>query len=307
MKMNRFQMLIEAVLSEGYVEDIMPLLRGSKIPDLGGTSTNGWTTKDKYKKGTKLILIQLEADPESLDAAQQDNAIVIIAKYPGGMDQSLLQDKMNDFVSEISPGSKFGISYTTISPGDIANISKEDLKKNRIGELTYKDWRRIAGISEDAAKKSKEVRRSKHNGLGKPASKVHGSTDPELSGTREEITAKIKEKATALAREKMRVLMSNGVSREDALSAAKEAYRKFIRSFHDKSSLGKVNTAPGHVRSDYHPLMSKAGEQIRNSKRDESAAKQAMENARRRALNDGYTRAEAEQKAQEAYNRIMGL
>lgn len=296
MKMNRFQMLIEAVLSEGYVEDIMPLLRGSKIPDLGGTSTNGWTTKDKYKKGTKLILIQLEADPESLDAAQQDKVSVIIAKHPGGMDQSLLQDKMNEFVSEVSPGSKFGISYSTVSPGDIANISKEDLEKNRRGELTYKDWRRIAGISEDAAKESKEVKRSKHSG-----------TDPELSGTREEITAKIKEKATALAREKMRVLMSNGVSREDALSAAKEAYRKFIRSFHDKSSLGKLNTAPGHVRSDYHPLMSKAGEQIRNSKRDESTAKQAMENARRRALNDGYTRAEAEQKAQEAYNRIMGL
>ena len=307
MKMNRFQMLVEAVLSEGYVEDIMPLLRGSKIPDLGGTSTNGWTTQNKYKKGTKVILIQLEADPENLDAEQQDDATVIIAKYPGGMDQSLLQNKMNDFVSEISPSSKFGISYTTISPGDIANISKEDLEKNRMGKLTYREWRRIAGISEDAAKESKEVRRSKRSGLGKPASKVHGSTDPELSGTREEITAKIKEKATALAREKMRILISNGVSREDALSAAKEAYRKFIRSFHDKSSLGKVNTAPGHVRSDYHPLISAAGEKIKNSMRDESRAKEAMRNTYRRVLNSGGTRAEAEQEAQETYNRIMGL
>ena len=307
MKMNRFQMLVEAVLSEGYVEDIMPLLRGSKIPDLGGTSNNGWITQNKYKKGTKLILIQLEADPESLDAAQQDNATVIIAKYPGGMDQSLLQDKMNDFVREISPSSKFGISYTTISPGDIANITKEDLEKNWAGKLTYREWRRIAGISEDAAKESKEVRRSKHSGLGKPASKVHGGTVPELSGTREEITAKIKEKATALAREKMHVLMSNGVSREDALSAAKEAYRKFIKSFRDKSSLGKLNTAPGHVRSDYHPLISKAGEQIKNSMRSESRAKEAKQNAYRRVLNSGGTRAEAEQEAQEVYNRIMGL
>ena len=301
-------MLIEAVLSEGYLEDIMPLLRGFKIPNLGGTSDNGWTTKGKNKKGTKVILIQLEADPESLDATQQDNATVIIAKYPGGMDQSLLQDKMNEFVREVSSGSKSGISYSTISPRDIANISNEELKKNWAGKLTYKDWRRIAGISDDAAKESKEVKRSKYSSLGTHTSKTYGNgSDPELSGNREEITAKIKEKATTLAREKMRVLMSNGVSREDALSAAKEAYRKFIKSFHDKSSLGKINTAPGHVRSDYHPLMSKTGEKIKNSMRDESRAKEAKQNAYRRVLNSGGTRAEAEQEAQEAYNRIMGL
>lgn len=180
MKVNRFQMLIEAALNEGYSEDIIPLLRGSKIPDLGGTSNNGWTTKDKYKKGTKLILIQLEADPENLDAIQQDNAIVIIAKYPGGMDQSLLQDKMNDFVSEISSSSKFGISYTTISPKDIANITKEELKKNWAGKLTYKDWRRIAGISDDAAKESKEVKRSKYSGPVPETKKLSTMRDPAM-------------------------------------------------------------------------------------------------------------------------------
>lgn len=180
MKMNRFQMLIEAALNEGYAEDVIPLLRGSKIPDLGGTSTNGWTTKGKYKKGTKVILIQLEADPESLDATQQDNAIVIIAKYPGGMDQSLLQDKMNDFVSEISPSSKFGISYSTVAPKDIANISNEELKKNWAGKLTYKDWRRIAGISDDAAKESKEVKRLKYNGPAPETKKLSTMRDPAM-------------------------------------------------------------------------------------------------------------------------------
>ena len=180
MKMNRFQMLIEAALNEGYVEDIMPLLRGSKIPDLGGTSDNGWTTKNKHKKGTKLILIQLEADPEHLDMAQQDNAIVIIAKYPGGMDQSLLQDKINDFVRETSSSSKFGISYTSISPRDIANISKEDLKKNWAGELTYREWRRISGISDTAAKESKEVRRSKYSGPAPETKKLSTMRDPSM-------------------------------------------------------------------------------------------------------------------------------
>jgi uncharacterized protein YoaH (UPF0181 family) len=180
MKMNRFQMLIEAALNESYTEDIMPLLRGTKIPDLGGTSENGWTTKGKYKKGTKLILIQLEADPEHLDMAQQDNATVIIAKYPGGIDQSLLQDKMNDFTREVSTGSKFGISYTTISPRDIANISNEELKKNWAGKLTYRDWRRIAGISDDAAKESKEVKRSKYNGPAPETKKLSTMRDPSM-------------------------------------------------------------------------------------------------------------------------------
>ena len=247
MKMNRFQMLIEAALNEGYTEDIMPLLRGSKIPDLGGTSNNGWTTKGKYKKGTKVILIQLEADPESLDAAQQDNATVIIAKYPGGMDQSLLQDKMNDFTSEVSSGSKFGISYTTISPRDIANISKEELKKNWAGKLTYKDWRRIAGISDDAAKESKEVKRSKYNGPAPETKKLSTMRDPAMprgtsvrrgkvvktySGSvspnkENPLLAKnarvshedaLKQKAVAKARE----LMAQGKSKEEAIRMAKK-------------------------------------------------------------------------------------
>lgn len=247
MKMNRFQMLIEAALNESYTEDIMPLLRGTKIPDLGGTSENGWTTKGKYKKGTKLILIQLEADPEHLDMAQQDDATVIIAKYPGGIDQSLLQDKMNEFTREVSSSSKFGISYSAISPRDIANISKEALKKNWAGELTYREWRRIAGISDDAAKESKEVKRSKYNGPAPETKKLSTMRDPSMprgtsvrkgkvvrtyggsvSPNKENpLLAKnarishedvLKQKAVAKARE----LMAQGKSKDEAVRMAKK-------------------------------------------------------------------------------------
>lgn len=247
MKMNRFQMLLEAALNEDYAEDIMPLLRGSKIPDLGGTSDNGWTTRGKYKKGTKVILIQLAADPESLDATQQDDVRVIIAKYPGGMDQSLLQDKMNEFARGVSSGSKFGISYTSISPGDIANISKEDLEKNRDGELTYRDWRRIAGISDTAAKESKEVKRSKYNGPAPETKKLSTMRDPAMPrGTSvrrgkvvrtyggsvspnkenpllaKNVRISNEDALRQKAIEKARELMAQGISKEEAIRIAKK-------------------------------------------------------------------------------------
>ena len=219
-------------------------------------------------------------------------------KHPAKFTKENILPKLERYLDEFMDYNEQIVKIFRVAPSIIDAIGKR--------VCTYEEYKSYGEeVTQD---------RKKHwyndGGLGKLASKVYGDgVDPELSsGNREEITAKIKEKATALAREKMRTLMSNGVSREDALSAAKEAYKKFIQSLHNKSSLGgKPNTTSGHVRSDYHPLMSKTGERIKNLRRDESQAIQAMENARRRAINDGYSRAEAEQKAQEAYNKIMGL
>lgn len=281
-----FNLLMEANESSGRFVDLRWYKGG--IPDLSGPASALsepllWATPKH----------NLLASQEYKAALLSDNKVLFF-KHPAKFTKENILPKLERYLDEFMDYNDQIVKIFRVAPSIIDAIGKR--------VCTYDEYKSYAEeVTQD---------RKKHwyddGGLGKAVSKVYSDgTEPELSGNREEINAKIKEKATALAREKMRVLMSNGVSREDALSAAKEAYRKFIKSFHDKSSLGKINAASTRIRSDYHPLISKAGEQIRNSKRDESTAKQAMQNAYRRAINDGYTRAEAEQKAQEAYDKIM--
>lgn len=283
-----FNLLTEANESSGRFIDLRWYNGG--IPDLSGPAT-AYSEPLLWATPKRNLLSSQE-----YKAALLSDGKLVFFKHPGKFTKENILPKLERYLDEIMDYNEQIVKIFRVEPSVIEAIGKR--------VCTYEEYKSYGEeVTQD---------RKKHwyndGGLGKLASKVYGDgIDPELSsGNREEITAKIKEKATALAREKMRILMSNGVSREDALSAAKEAYRKFIKSFHDKSSLGKLNTAPGHVRSDYHPLMSKTGEKIKNSMRDESRAKEAKQNAYRRAINDGYSRAEAERKAQEAYNSIMG-
>ena len=283
-----FNLLTEANESSGRFIDLRWYNGG--IPDLSGPAT-AYSEPLLWATPKRNLLSSQE-----YKAALLNDGKLVFFKHPGKFTKENILPKLERYLDEIMDYNEQIVKIFRVEPSVIEAIGKR--------VCTYEEYKSYGEeVTQD---------RKKHwyndGGLGKLASKIYGDgVDPELSsGNREEITAKIKEKATALAREKMRILMSNGVSREDALSAAKEAYRKFIKSFHDKSSLGKLNTAPGHVRSDYHPLMSKTGEKIKNSMRDESRAKEAKQNAYRRAINDGYSRAEAERKAQEAYNSIMG-
>lgn len=284
-----FNLLTEADESSGRFVDLRWYKGG--IPDLSGPAT-AFTESLLWATPKRNLLSSQE-----YKAALLNNGKLVFFKHPAKFTKENILPKLERYLNEFMDYNEQIVKIFRVAPSIIDAIGKRICR--------YEEYKSYGEeVTQD---------RKKHwyndGGLGKLASKVYGDgTDPELSGNREEITTKIKEKATALAREKMRILMSNGVSREDALSAAKKAYKKFIQSFYDKSSLGgKPNSAPGHVRSDYHPLMSKTGEKIKNSMRDESRAKEAMQNAYRRAINDGYSKAEAEQKAQEAYNKIMGL
>lgn len=109
------------------------------------------------------------------------------------------------------------------------------------------------------------------------ANKVYGDgTDDTLSGSRVEIEEEIKKRAKKLAKEKMDVLISNGVPKDQALEAAKAAYKMFKKKFYDESSLSKISASSitASKRAD-HPLITKQGETIKamraaNSKRVEN-------------------------------------
>ena len=121
----------------------------------------------------------------------------------------------------------------------------------------------------------------KMNGAGAElsilANKVYGDgTDDTLSGSRAEIEEEIKKRANKLAKEKMNVLISNGVPKEQALEAGKAAYKMFKKKFYDESSLSKISASSitTSKRAD-HPILSKHGETIKamraaNSKKVEN-------------------------------------
>lgn len=95
--------------------------------------------------------------------------------------------------------------------------------------------------------------------------KIYGDgTDITLSGSRAEIEEEIKKRANKLAKEKMNVLISNGVPKEQALEAAKAAYKMFKKKFYDESSLSKMSPAPiiTGKKAD-HPILAKHGAAIK--------------------------------------------
>lgn len=97
------------------------------------------------------------------------------------------------------------------------------------------------------------------------ANKVYGDgTDNTLSGSRNEIEEEIKKRANKLAKEKMNVLISNGVPKEQALEAAKAAYKMFKKKFYNESSLSKNSAASitASKKAD-HPIITKQGETIK--------------------------------------------
>ena len=128
-----------------------------------------------------------------------------------------------------------------------------------------------------------------------------------IKGNRDEINDQVKEYAKKLAKEKMQMLIANGVSREDALAAAKEAYPKFVKQYqaeyHKKNGFasGPKRTISTNTT---HPLMTQHGNAIRSMR--SAGAKEAMQNAYRRALNSGKSKEEAKAEAIALYNKMMG-
>lgn len=128
-----------------------------------------------------------------------------------------------------------------------------------------------------------------------------------IKGNRDEISEQVKEYAKKLAKEKMQMLMANGVSREDALAAAKEAYPKFIKQYQTEyyKKTGLASNPKRIISTNTtHPLMTRHGNAIKNMR--SASAKEAMQNAYRRALNSGKSKEEAKAEAIALYNKMMG-
>lgn len=127
-----------------------------------------------------------------------------------------------------------------------------------------------------------------------------------VKGNRDEIEQQIKEYAKKLAKERMQVLITNGVSKEDALTAAKEAYPQFVKKYRAEyyKKHGLVGPAKRVVGGNVtHPLMQRAGEAIKNSR--SAGAKEAAMNMYRRALNSGKSKEEAEAEARAYYSKLI--
>ena len=129
----------------------------------------------------------------------------------------------------------------------------------------------------------------------------------DIKGNREEIEEQLKQHAKAAAKELMQVLMINGVSKEDALTAAKASYQKKLKlyreEYYKKKGISSTNSS-GVYRSEYHPLMQRSGSAIKSA-RTANAKEYAM-TAYRRALNNGKTKAEAEAEARATYTKLTG-
>ena len=226
-----------------------------------------------------------------------DDGKLVFFKHPAKFTRENILPKLERYLKD-------NYNYTTqivkifqVNPGVINKIGKES--------STMEEYEKAGG--EKMAQRLSGI-----DGMGERLARIGAANagkkyiDPDLAGgTREEVNAKIKEKANALAKEKMKILMSNGVSREDALSAAKEAYKKFIADYRTEyyDSLG---SGPNRVVSTNttHPIMTQHGNAIKNMR--STGAKEAMQNAYRRALNSGKTKEEAKAEAMAIYNKMMG-
>ena len=226
-------------------------------------------------------------------AALLDDGELVFFKHPAKFTRENILPKLERYLKDNHDYTRQITKIFQVNPAVINKIGKRTSDMNEY---------------EAAGGKRMEQRSSAMDGMGERLARIGAKNageqyvNPELSeGNRDEVMAKIKEKANALAKEKMKTLMSNGVSREDALSAAKEAYKKFVAKFHAESSLGKTTAGgPKHVAN--HPISKMHGDAVKQARKQ--GAKDAAMNLYRRLRQQGKPDAEAKRAAQEYYNKM---
>ena len=285
---NFFYSLYEARESSGNYVDLAWFKGG--IPDLSGVASVRFPSQESQLWKTPVRNI---GSSQIYKAALLDDGELVFFKHPAKFTRENILPKLERYLKDNHDYTRQITKIFQVNPAVI----------NKIGKRTSDMEEYKAAGGERMGQRSADM-----EGMGERLARIGAMntgekySDPELSGgNREEVMAKVKEKATALAKEKMKALISNGVSREDALSAAKEAYKKFVAKYRSESSLGK-STAGGSARADYHPIISKSGEAIRAARKQ--GAKDAAMNLYRRLRQQGKPNAEAKQEAMEYYNRM---
>lgn len=278
--MNKFLILVERVLSSLNESDLMTGIihrdysRGG-LPDMSGPKDDGWgigawDTKPNYKKAAmKAYAVIVDGDKEP--ALRR----VFFVKAPSTMKPEDFQNKLDIFLSQQ------GVDNT---PEKVERIDNRIIHKINKLQVTNKEWWAMCGRNpeQEVVKKNK------------PGTKFE---------TREEGMAKIKEKAMELAKEKYRVLVSNGVSKEDAKSAAKKAYDMFINDFYSKSNL-KIAAANGPRKAADNPLLHK-NVRAKIDAANERAAKDKAIAHYKMLINQGKSEQEAKAEARKLLAKLL--
>jgi hypothetical protein len=283
-----FNLLNEAHESSGNYVDVAWANGG--IPDLSGVASVLAPSQEKLLWKTPA---RNAGSSQLYKAALLDTGELVFFKHPAKFTRENILPKLERYLKDNHNYNRQITKIFQVNPSVI----------NRIGKQTsdMEEYRAAGG-------ERMGERSLKMDGMGEKLARIGAANagekyiDNELAGgNRTEIMAKIKEKANALAREKMKVLMSNGVSREDALAAAKEAYKKFVDKFYSESALSTSKSGT-RQRADYHPIISKSGDAIKQARKQ--GAKDAAMNLYRRLRQQGKPDAEAKQAAQDYYNKM---
>ena len=285
---NFFYSLNEARESSGNYVDL-PWFKGG-IPDLSGVASARFPSQESQLWKTPERNI---GSSQLYKAALLDDGELVFFKHPGKFTRENILPKLERYLKDNHDYTRQITKIFQVNPAVINKIGKRTSDMDEY---------------EAAGGKRMEQRSSAMDGMGERLARIGAKNagkqyvNPELSeGNRDEVMAKIKEKANALAKERMKILISNGVSREDALSAAKEAYKKFVAKFHAESSLGKA-TAGGPKHAVNHPILQMHGNAIKQARKQ--GAKDAAMNLYRRLRQQGKPDAEAKRAAQDYYNKM---
>lgn len=279
--MNKFLQLVENVLLEASYEPSsiinLPYTSGG-LADMSGPPSDSpwgaaWNTKPHYRKSAfygYAVFLHPERGEKYKNEGDQD---VIFVKRPSTMKMEDFNRKLDIFLEQ---GDRSCDHIERIPSNVIDFLNKREMK--------CKEWWALCGRNPEEEKVK----------INKPGTKF---------GSREEGMAKIKAKAKELAIEKRDILISNGVSKEDAVKAAKEAYHKFIQDFYNKSNL-KVTAAGGPIKATNNPLMHK-GVHDRLKAADENKIKQKATQLYKDLLRAGTPEAEAKLRARKYYERLI--
>lgn len=283
-----FNLMCEARESSGNYVDLAWAKGG--IPDLSGVASARFPSQESQLWKTPARNI---GSSQLYKAALLDNGELVFFKHPAKFTRENILPKLERYLKDNHNYTRQITKIFQVNPTVINKIAKRtsDMEEYKAagGERMGQRSSGMDGMGERLARIGAKNAGEKYS-------------DPELSGgNRDEVMAKIKEKANALAKEKMKTLIANGVSREDALMAGKEAYKKFIAKYRSESSLGK-STAGGSSRGDYHPIISKTGETIKQIRKQN--AKDAAMNLYRRLRQQGKPDAEAKRAAQDYYKKM---
>lgn len=289
--MNYRESVINSILNEGMYDssDITTYdYSEGGLPDLSGSPTgdNAWDSPRSRKQSIYYEFYMIILDDN------KDNAkkTVVFVKCPPSMDASLKVEKMQDFLRSELGYTKINYAESIISGRIIRIINDFMTNYGTIADLTGADVDDLVitpkishGREEETPKVIKNIKRT-------------AETDAFVARQMEDI----KKRAYDLAKEKYETLISNGVDKENAQKAAKEAYMNFVMKFNKEKSGMMGGIKPKHVDN---PLLHKNTRDLINNDREARAKEEALKKYRE-LVKQGKSKEFAKMQANKLYNKL---